>query len=103
GQAKETDLPLLLEAVHFADCVLDRHVGIDAVLVIKVDDLDAEALQARLARRADIFRVAPDAEELAVRPAYVAELGGEEDFVAPVPDGLADQLLVLERSVHVGG
>src|SRR5262249_31608165 len=38
--------------------VLDRDIGVDAVLQIEIDDLDAEALQARIARRADIFGTA---------------------------------------------
>src|SRR5205814_7452529 len=77
--------------------------GVDAVLVIKVDDLDAEPLQARLAGRADIIGIALDAEELAGGSADIAELGGEEHLVAAVADRLADQLLVPADAVHVGG
>ena len=35
--------------------------------------------------------------------AHVAELGGEDDLVAAAGDRPADQLLVGERAVHVGG
>ena len=35
--------------------------------------------------------------------AHVAELGGEHDLVAAVGDRAADEPLVGERAVHVGG
>ena len=46
---------------------------------------------------------AVDAEAIPALVADVAELGGEHDLVAPAPDRLADELLVRERAVHVGG
>ncbi len=48
-------------AGHRADRVLDRHIGVDAVLVIEVDDIDAEPLQAGLAGLLHIFGAAVDA------------------------------------------
>jgi hypothetical protein len=38
-----------------------------------------------------------------LRPTIDAELGGQHDFTPPAGDGLADQHLVGERSVRVGG
>ena len=65
--------------------------------------LDAEALQGGVAGGADVRRAAVDAEPGAVGQALVAELGGELDLVAAPGDGRADQALVGERAVHVGG
>src|SRR6185312_3509630 len=90
GKAEEADLPLLFQARHFAHRVLDRHLDIDAVLVIEVDRLDVQPLEARLARRAHIVGVAADAEELAVGPAYIAELRRQEHIVAPAVNRAAD-------------
>ena len=49
AKAEEADLPLLLQPRHLADRLLDRHVRVDAVLVVEVDRLDPEPLQARFA------------------------------------------------------
>src|SRR6185369_5186442 len=103
GQAEIVDLSLFLEADHFADRIFDRHIRIDTVLVVKVDDLDAEPLEARFACRADIIRVASNAEELALVAADVPELGGQEHLLAPVVDRSSDQFLVLADAIHVGG
>ena len=103
GEAEVADLSLVLEARHFPDRIFDRNIGIDAVLIIEIDRLDPEPLEARLAGGADIFRIAAHSEEFAIGPAHIGELGREKDLVAAAPDGSANELLVLERSVHVGG
>ena len=46
---------------HGADRVLDRHVGIDAVLVVEVDDIDIEPLQRGFGHRLDVLGAAVDA------------------------------------------
>ena len=73
------------------------------MLIVEVDDLDAEPLEARLACGADIGRIALNAQELAIRSAHVAELRREEHLIAAVADRSPDQLLVLADAVHVGG
>ena len=88
---------------HRADGLLDRDRLVDAVLVVEVDVVDAEPLQRGVARGADVLRAAVDADPGAVGEPLVAELGGELDLVAAAGDRLADQLLVGERAVHVGG
>ena len=89
---------------HGADGLLDRDGLVDAVLVVEVDVVDAEALRGEASQaRADVVGRAVDAEPAAVGRALVAELGGEHDLVAAAGDGAADQLLVGERAVHVGG
>src|SRR5690348_10069503 len=102
AEAEEADFTLLLEPHHFADRLLDRHIGVHAVLVIEVDDLDPESLQARHASTAHVGGIAFHAEELTLLAANVTELSGEKHFVATLADGAADQLLVPADAVHVG-
>jgi hypothetical protein len=71
------------------------------VLVIKIDDLDAQALEARLARGDDEFR--PAVGELAATAADIAEFGRQHHAAAPPFDRLADQLFIVARAVGVGG
>ncbi len=96
------DLAGLDQLGHGADGLLDRDRLVDAVLVVEVDVVDAEALEAGVAGGADVLRLAVDADPGAVGLALVAELGGELDLVAASGDGLADELLVGEGAVHVG-
>src|SRR4051794_17898198 len=103
GQAEVAHLALRDELGHRADGLLDRHRLVDAVLVVQVDVVDAEALERRLARVADVLRAAVDAQTLAVLAAHVAELRREDHVVATVGDRAPDELLVGERAVHVGG
>ena len=102
-QADVAHLALLDEPRHRAHRVLDRHLGVDAVLGVEVDDVDAEPLQARVARPRHVGGAAVDEVALAVRALDLAELGGEHDLVAPSLDRAAEQLFVLAPAVHVRG
>ena len=62
------DLALLDELGHRPDGVLDRGAGVDAVLVVEVDVVGAEALQGGLAGRAHVVGAAVDAAPRADRP-----------------------------------
>ena len=73
------------------------------MLVVKVDVLHPEPLQARLARPLHILRPPIHAQELAVGPANVPELGGEDQLVAATADGAPNQFLVLPDAVHIRG
>src|SRR4051794_22636703 len=104
GEPEVADLALLHELGHRADGLLDRRLLVDAVLVVEVDGVHAEALERRLARLAHVAGVAADAEELAVLAAHVAELRGDQRALpAPLAQRAADKPLVGERAVHVGG
>jgi len=72
------------------------------VLVVEVDHVLAEPLQARLAGGDDILGFAVDAVR-AARVLRLAELGGEHDPVAPALDGATDHLLVMAPAIHVRG
>ena len=86
GQAEVAHLAGRHQLGHRADGLLDRHLGVDAVLVVEVDVVDAEPLQAGRRRRGARTRAGRrcrGARVLGV--AHVAELGGEQDLVAPRP------------------
>src|SRR5438309_10599931 len=90
-----TDLALFDEPRHCADRILDRHRRIDPVLIIEIDDIDAEPLEARLTSLLYVFRATIDAAGATL----LAEFGREHDPVA-LPGGqrskrTAEQFLVL--------
>src|SRR6185369_13595535 len=101
GEAEEADLARLHAALHAAHGLLDRHLGIDAVLVVEVDDVHAEPLEAGVARLHDVLRAAVD-HVGAARVLHLAELGDEDHAVTPALERLAEQLLVVAPAVHVG-
>ena len=102
GQSEPADFPRDDQFGHRADGLLDRHARIDAVLIVQVDDVQAEPLQRCVAGAPHVLGRSVDAEERAVRATDVAELRGEHDLIAPSADRRADELLVRERAVHVG-
>ena len=102
GEAEVAHLPGPDQLRHRPDGLLDRRVRVDPVLVVEVDDVHAESPEACVAAVPDVLRIAPDAEELAVRAADVSELRREHHPVATVADRPADELLVPARAVHVG-
>src|SRR6476469_9077877 len=98
------DLALFDQVADSACDVLDRYVGIDAVLVKQVDGLDAEPFERAFDRRADMLGTAVHAAVRArVRIEIEAELGRDHDPVAEGAKRLPDHFLVFERAVHFGG
>ena len=102
-EAEVLHLAGLHELLHRTDRLFDRRVEVDAVLVVEVDVVDAEPLEARVTGLANVLGAAVDADPAAVRIALVAELRREHDLVAAIGDRSADELFVGERPVHVGG
>src|SRR5687768_1769073 len=95
-------LPGPYELGHRAHCFLDRHIGIDAMLIVEIDDLDIEAPEAVFAGLAHIIGPAAHAPETSIFAAYIAEFGGEKHFVAAPRSRAADEFLVAPDAVHVG-
>ncbi len=102
GQAEVTDLAGAHKIGHGTDRIFDRGGAVDAVLVIEIDMVDAEAAERRVAGLAHVVGLAADAEEGAVAAAHIAELRGKDHLVAAAADGAADQLFIPEGAVHVG-
>src|SRR4051794_26493774 len=96
-----TDLPLLYQLFHRADCFLDRNIGIHPVLVIKINHAYAQALQAFVARFEYVFRAPRDVNPRSLRITNVAEFGSQEDLVAAALDRTPDQFFVMPHSVNI--
>ena len=80
--------------------ILDRHLGIDPVLIEKIDRLDTQPLERAVDRRADAFGPAAEATILPGRGIDVeAELGGDHDLLTHRAQRLADQFLIDERTI----
>src|SRR5262245_54438132 len=92
GEADVAHQSLLDEKLHGADRILDRNVGVDAVLTEQIDIFDTEALETRDAGLHHIFRASVDPRAL---PARLAEFRGNDRLVAAALDGAADQFFVL--------
>ncbi len=100
-EAEVLHLALGDELLDRAGDVLDRHGGVDAVLVEQVDAVGLQALQGRVGHRPDALWPAVLAE---LRIAFSEpELGGDHDLVAYGRQGLAQQRLVGERPIGLGG
>src|SRR5580700_4670888 len=99
AEAQSADLALFDQPGHGADGVFDRNGRIDAMLVVQIDDLDAQPLETGLARADDIFGTAIG--DLAAASADVAELGRQNHFGATPLDGLADEFFVLAGPIGV--
>ena len=76
---------------------------VDAVQVPEVDVVDAEPLQRRVERGAQVLRAAVAVDRLGpLVAARRGRLGGQHGVVAAAAQRLADELLVRERPVDVG-
>ena len=88
---------------HGSDRLFDGRAGIDAMLIIKIDGVDAEALQTGIAGLTDIFGTSVDAAPSAVSVAHDTKFSGDDDLVPMRAQCPADEDLVGERTVNVGG
>src|SRR5205085_3098087 len=102
GKPEVADLALGDELRHGADRVLDGRVRINAMLIVEIDVVDAEAPQGALARAPHVVRTPIHTEVCAIGRAHVAELRRDDDVVAAPLDRATNELLVREWAVHVG-
>src|SRR5579885_942650 len=100
---EESHLARAHQLGHRTDGLFDRRLRIDAMLVVEVDAIDAQALERSVARLAHVFRASVGRRRQSVRPALVAELGRDYHTIAHPPERLTDQYLVGERTVNVCG
>jgi len=100
-QPEIADLALVLEVDHGLHGVLDGRVGVHAVLVVEIDAIRLQALQAGGTGLLHVFWIAVNDHDAVLEP--IAKLGGQEDLVSATRrlKPLADQALVGERSVDV--
>jgi hypothetical protein len=98
------DLSFLQKLSHGADRFFDGRGGIDAVLVVEIDGLDSQALQAGFAGSAHVFRLAVHSANVGVLGiANDAEFRGQYKLIALALEGAADQFFVFVRTVDIGG
>ena len=102
-QPDVTNLALGDECGQGADGVLDGRLRIDPVLVVQVDVVGAQPLQGTLDGDADVRRAAVEDARAAAGVRDDAELRGQHHLVAAILDGPADELLVGEWTVDLGG
>src|SRR5260370_39795175 len=98
AETEKADLAVLHQGGHGARRLFDRHGWIDAVLIIQIDHLNAEALQTRLAGADHVLR--PSVGYFAPAAAEIAEFGRHEDLRAASRDGLADERFVVPEAIH---
>src|SRR6266849_678406 len=103
GEAEVAHLALLDEPGHGPHRIRDGDLRVHTVLVVEIDDIDAQPLETRVAGAADIRGTAVDEIALAIRALDLAELRGEHRLVAPTLERPAQQLLVVSPTVHVRG
>src|ERR1700760_4871274 len=73
------------------------------MLVVEIDVIDPEPLQAGIAGLANVVGLAVNTPNVGILGiANDAEFGGKYDFVALAFDGSPDQHFVSMRTVHVG-
>src|SRR4029453_9322859 len=69
----------------------------------KFDGVNPEPMERTVHGLADVLRVAGEAYLPAFLVESEPELGGDDHLAADGGEGLADELLVHERAVHLGG
>jgi hypothetical protein len=101
GQAEMLHLARRDEVAHRARHLLDRHGGIDPVLIEQVDRLDPQPPQRLLGDLPDARGLTVDAA-LSAGPEIEAELGGDDHLAAEGLQRLADEALIGEGAVDFG-
>ena len=92
---------------HGADGVLDRHLGVDPVQIEQVDHVGAETLERTLDGTAGIvgaaIKTGEAGRDLEVGCDPETEFRRDDEVAASARDGAADQLLVVVRTIDLGG
>ena len=90
------------QVCHGPNRFLDRHGGVDAVLVVKVQAINAEPLQGSFDRR---FRIGPGsvhAHNIATVK-FEPEFAGDDEAVAFALYGFAHQFFIGKGAIDLGG
>ena len=101
GQTEVLDLAFANQIADRAGDIFDRHIGIDAVLIEKIDTVGLEPFQLCLNHFADVRGMAVEAGLLAVLE-LESEFRGDDDAIANRRERLADEIFVRERPVGFG-
>ncbi|MNE32888.1 hypothetical protein D3C80_1265210 [compost metagenome] len=103
-QAEMPDLAGFDQGFHRLGDILHRHVGIDAVLIQKVDVVGAQPLQHGIYDGANVIwsSVQTAVACAGLQVDVEAELGGQDNLIAERFDGLAQQVFVGEGAIGLG-
>ena len=85
--------------------VLNRDIGIDAMLIQHVDDVSLEAFKRSFYHFLDVFRPAVEASTALARPRIdvETELGGDHDLFAYGNEGFAHEFFICKWTISFGG
>src|ERR1017187_6257450 len=81
----------------------DGRIGIDAMLIVKVNVLQTKPLEAGFACPFHILGPSVHAQELPLGPTDISEFGCENHLVAAAANGAPHQLFVFSDAVHIRG
>src|SRR6185369_3068096 len=101
-ESDEANLSAFHQFGHCSDGFFYGSFGIDAMLVVEIDVIDAEAFQRGVAGSTNVFPLAtysPVARVLFLT--NVGELGSEEYLVATIADRLSDQFFIVAHSIDI--
>src|ERR1035437_4144932 len=101
--SQKPHLALLNQLGHGANRIFNGRVGINAVLIGKVNMRYSKGLEAGFTGPLYILSPPVNTQKFAVGPADVSEFSGQNDLIAPVANGAPDQLLIFPDTIHVGG
>ena len=101
GEPKVMHLSLINKILDGTRYLLNRDVGINAVLVEQVNPVGAQPLQRFLCNLANILRAAIKA--ITGPSVFKPELGCNDDLVADGGKRLTKQFLIIARPVGFGG
>src|SRR5258707_11192434 len=103
GEAEGSELALGNKLGHGGDGFLDGNIGIDAMLIIEIDRFNAQALQARVARAANVLWRTIDTAN-SVGTDAETKFGGDDYGVARyLAQETAEQFFILVRAVDFRG
>ena len=98
-QSEGSDFALLDEHGHRSHGVFNRHLRVDSMLIIKIDDFHSKPLQARFT--GSNHEVWPPIGKFPASTAKVPELCRQAHLIASMLDGAADKFLIMASAVGV--
>ena len=104
---RKTQVPhfaLLHEAHHGSDGLVNRHLRIHTMLIIKIDSGRTQPSKASFTCLLHVLGPAIDTQEGSIGASHVTEFGGDDRLVpAPSRQGPSHQFLIAPNAVHIGG
>src|SRR4029079_9301190 len=103
-QTQILDLSGFHQIAHCPDGIFDWYVGIDSMLIVEIDAIDAQTLERSVTGRAHVFRSTVDRSYRRIgRVAYDGKLCSYDHIIAMVSKCFAHQFFICERAVRIGG